>query len=232
MPNRQPRTSKLTTSLEKRLNAYALTAAVVGFGAAFTAPDAAAKVVYFPVTKTLTSGSFTLPLEGSGGEAWTFVDGFHMRSLTFDNLSVRPLNGAAVFVGNGYAEALAAGASIGPDAAFQSSPIRMEKVEFLSDSSLTMAYGPWANVSNRYLGLRFVLNGEMHYGWARFSVANTGSLTGGLHIKATFTGYAVETLANRPIQAGTTSGPEEDAGASLGCLAAGCNGRKQQQESK
>ena len=228
MPKRQPRTVKLTTSLEKRLNAYALTAAAVGLGAAFTTPDAAAKVVYVPATKVLTSGSFTLPVEGSGGEGWTFFDGYHIHSLTFDTLSVRPLNGAAVVVGKGYAEALAAGASIGPDAAFQSSPIRMEKVEYLSDSSLTMAYGPWANVSNRYLGLRFVLNGETHYGWARFTVANSGSLTGGLHIKATFTGYAVESVADRPIQAGTTSGPEEEAESnSLGCLALGCAGRHQ-----
>ncbi len=223
-PNPYP--IQLTPSLEKRLTAYTLTAVAAGLGVAFATPGAEAKVIYIPANKILTSGTFALPAGGGSRSGWTFFDGFHNNSFSFDNLSVRPMNGAAVSVANGYAPALGSGASIGPNKIFQSTPTRMEKVTFLSDSSLTQAYGPWANVSNRYLGLRILINGETHYGWARFSVANSGSLTSGVHIKATFTGYAYETIANRPIQAGATTGPVEAANSgSLGCLAMGCAGR-------
>jgi hypothetical protein len=124
--------------------------------------------------------------------------------------------------GGGYAQALAAGASIGPSGVFQSQKTRMEIVQWLSDSSQTLAYGPWRNVSNRYVGLKILINGSTHYGWARFSVANSGSLTTGVSIKATLTGIAVETIADKPIKAGQTTASETKG--SLGCLAAGCAG--------
>jgi hypothetical protein len=225
MQKRRPGTRpvQLVPSLEKRLNAYAVTAAAAGIGMGLTARSAEAKVVYIPANKVLTSGTFTLPVDRI--PSWTFFDGFHSHSLSFDTLSVRPLNGAGVSVANGYARALSAGGSIGPNGVFQSQPVRMERAMWLSDSSMTLAYGPWANVTNRYVGLRFVVNGKAHYGWARFTVANSGSLTQGVSIKATFTGYALETAADRPIPAGKMSGPEESGtSGSLGCLAIGCTG--------
>jgi hypothetical protein len=57
--------------------------------------------------------------------------------------------------------------------------------------------GPWVNTTNRYLGLRLVINGQIHYGWARLSINN--SLTG------TLTGYAYETVPNTQIIEGATS---------------------------
>jgi hypothetical protein len=57
--------------------------------------------------------------------------------------------------------------------------------------------GPWVNTTNRYLGLKFVISGQTHYGWARVSV-NSG-LTGKL------TGYAYETVPNTQIIEGATS---------------------------
>jgi hypothetical protein len=207
--------------LENRLNAYALSAAA-GIGLALI-PRAEAKIIYTPENKVLNSGELLLPIDDAA--RFAFFNGLESKFLSFKVLSVRPLSGAAVMVGGGYAQALASGASIGPSGVFQTQKARMEWVEFLSDSSLTQAYGPWANVSNRYVGLSFVINGQTHYGWARFSVSNSGSLTGGVKIKATFTGFAVETVANRAIQAGQTSGTEENASlGSLGCLAAGCTG--------
>ncbi len=226
----RPPAPKSIPSLEKRLSAYALTATAAGFGMTLTAVNAEARVVYTPADKVLTSGSFTLPAGNTPG--WTFLNGFHSQSLSFDNLSVRPLNGAAVSFANGYAQALPAGASIGPNGVFETKVARMERVTFLSDSSLTQAYGPCANVSNRYVGLRFLVGGKMHYGWARFSVVNSGSLTSGVHIKATFTGYAIETVPERPIQAGATSDPEATNSRSLGCLALGCAGIVSKQAAK
>lgn len=60
--------------------------------------------------------------------------------------------------------------------------------------------GPWANVTNRYLGLRFILGGQAHYGWARLNV-NMRTLS------VLLTGYAYETEANVGIKEGHMRGP-------------------------
>ena len=57
--------------------------------------------------------------------------------------------------------------------------------------------GPWKDVTNRYLGLKFFIHGQVHYGWAR--VTNIGSST------FTITGYAYETTVGKSLQAGQTS---------------------------
>jgi hypothetical protein len=62
--------------------------------------------------------------------------------------------------------------------------------------------------------------GKTHYGWARLSVSlNFDKFT------ALLTGYAYETIANKPIIAGKTNGPEviTVAPASLGHLAQGAS---------
>jgi hypothetical protein len=59
--------------------------------------------------------------------------------------------------------------------------------------------GPWANVANKFLGFQFDINGETHYGWARFSVSARGSFP---TITATLTGYAYETEPDKTILAG------------------------------
>jgi hypothetical protein len=58
----------------------------------------------------------------------------------------------------------------------------------------------------RYLGLKFQINGETHYGWARLNVqVNTTKLT----IYSRLTGYAYETTPNTPIAAGQTHSASE-----------------------
>ena len=57
--------------------------------------------------------------------------------------------------------------------------------------------GPWNNVKNRYLGLKFQIKGKIHYGWARLNVTGSGLGT----IVATMTGYAYETIPNKAIVA-------------------------------
>ena len=80
-------------------------------------------------------------------------------------------------------------------------------------------HGHWVNVKNRYLGLKFQIKGKTHYGWARLSVQAISQ------ISATLTGYAYETIANKPIIAGKTNGPDVITvqPASLGHLAAGAS---------
>jgi len=75
---------------------------------------------------------------------------------------------------------------------------------------------------DRYLGLRFSIKGKIHYGWARLNVkVAEGS---DFDITATLTGYAYETIPNKPIVAGKIKGTdviEAVEPASLGHLAQG-----------
>ncbi len=67
--------------------------------------------------------------------------------------------------------------------------------------------GPWVNVTNRYLGLKFKIDGKSHYGWARLDVK---VLRKQRQIIATLTGYAYETIPNKAIIAGQTKGPGDN----------------------
>ena len=67
--------------------------------------------------------------------------------------------------------------------------------------------GQWANggkgLKDRYLGFRFQITDQVHYGWARVSVAIKGKV-----FTSTLTGYAYETIPNKGIIAGKTTGSD------------------------
>ena len=64
----------------------------------------------------------------------------------------------------------------------------------------TLRFGQWGGKEeNRYLGLEFRIKGKRHYGWARVSFIS------GYY---TLTGYAYETIPNKPIITGKTHGPD------------------------
>jgi hypothetical protein len=79
---------------------------------------------------------------------------------------------------------------------------------------------PWDDVKNRYLGLRFLINGKAHYGWARLNVSV--KVQSFCTLAATLTGYAYETIPNKAIITGKTKGPDVIVNhATLGELALG-----------
>jgi hypothetical protein len=99
------------------------------------------------------------------------------------------------------------GVVVGPERKFQSAPTVMHS-EIFSGTIFGFAsyksFGPWGEkrqFAGPYLGLKFRAGGEVHYGWARITV-QANQLT----ITATLTGYAYETVANRPIITGVTHG--------------------------
>jgi hypothetical protein len=53
-------------------------------------------------------------------------------------------------------------------------------------------------------GIKFLINGEVHYGWARLSITKSYYL---------LTGYAYETVANKAIPAGEEGGADGHAAA-------------------
>ena len=73
-----------------------------------------------------------------------------------------------------------------------------------STRSIGRCFGPWKNKQNRYLGLKFVIAGEVHYGWARLSESCWGYRN-----SAVLTGYAYETIPNQPIKAGQEQGTDD-----------------------
>jgi hypothetical protein len=75
----------------------------------------------------------------------------------------------------------------------------------------------------RYMGVRFSIGSETHYGWVRLTVYCSGGGT----IGGTITGYAYEKVPNKGIAAGQTySGATDDAteSATLGALSLGVDG--------
>jgi len=92
--------------------------------------------------------------------------------------------------------------------------------------------GNWINVTNRCLGLKFLIKGKAHYGWARLNDTLSQS-----KITVILTGYAYETVTGKPIIAGNTHGPDDteqpapasmirpaEKPATLGMLAVGARG--------
>lgn len=51
--------------------------------------------------------------------------------------------------------------------------------------------GAFANIKNKYLGVRFQINGKVHEGWVRFTLASSGTT-----ISGTMSGYAFDTVPN------------------------------------
>lgn len=110
------------------------------------------------------------------------------------------------------ASALPAGAGIGPKGHFSVHfPFVEEELFPKGAGSHYSDLGAWGGkgdgVQNRYLGLKFVLNNEVHYGWARLNVA-LGHRRQFDDVSATLTGYAYETIPDKPIIAGHTTGPD------------------------
>jgi hypothetical protein len=126
----------------------------------------------------------------------------------------------------------------GPERSFQSQALPMDSSNsfyYFGGGGTVNSFGPWGKgrkSTGPYLGFKFLIDGEVHYGWARVNVKSTF-----LDLSATITGYAYETVANRPILTGFTSGGVEassDASqqvqppvaGSLGQLAIGASGQR------
>ena len=203
-----PRTPiNLSDSTRKRLNAYALAASAAGVSTLALAQPAEARIIYTPAhVKFDRNTEALIDLNHDG------ITDFHVIN-NFSNFGNR--NSYRLFVsaygvpnsmlGKEDASALVAGAQIGPKQHFTN--INTSMAHFYTYSGrVTTSSGPWKNVKNRYLGLKFQIKGKTHYGWARLSA--TMHRNGIFGISALLTGYAYETVPNKPIIAGKTKGPD------------------------
>ncbi|HEV2176201.1 MAG TPA: hypothetical protein VGW33_03225 [Terriglobia bacterium] len=208
---RSERVSNLSESSLQRLNLYALAAGAAGVSLLALAPPAEAEVVFTPAHVEImpNGGGFQLDLNHDGIDDFRFGNnaGFYLTHLSVGIDFDRSMGGIQVKPGSHFFSALALnrGAKIGSSKSFNpcsgcsSYQLNMASVRDNGD------LGDWVNVTNRYLGLKFPINGETHFGWARLSVGVRGTT-----IEAILTGYAYETIANHPILAGQTSGTADD----------------------
>jgi hypothetical protein len=227
--------SPLTSKLEKNLWAYAAVASAAGVGMLASGPAAEAKVVYTPAHATLAS-TYALDLNHDGTVDFYFVRGnvvdvggsdrvsylqvCHMPSQNFSHICVSskssPIADNAVRILTSGAAALPAGAKIANGEKFEGPgvPALMAARHYYSNTFNTAQHwdAPWANggkgANNRYLGFKFKINGQFHYGWARLTVT-TNPNSQFSRFSATLTGYAYETIPNKDIVAGQESGPDE-----------------------
>jgi hypothetical protein len=215
------RNASLSNSIHRQLSAYALAAGAAGVAVLALGQPSEAKIVYTPTHQKLPlNKDFFLDLNHDRANDFRF----HITTSELDCSARRGTcstwDAAIAFVypqakGNGvvgkpaFASALRAGAPVGPKAAFNTSRGIMGGVQF-RDHALSYS-GAWADsgkpVDNRYVGLKFMIKGKIHYGWARFNVRiyrNPEST-----IRAVLTGYAYETIPNKSIIAGRTNGRDE-----------------------
>jgi hypothetical protein len=201
---------QVPAGLEKSLSAYAGAAVAAGVSLLALAPSAEAKIVYTPanITIPINGGPVFLNLNHDGIADFSFsqtlkstadsirlrVGGKNPRNQVWGRGILGISNRFSVF-----ASALRRGFKVQANKSyFQKAP---GWVMFSAGYSFygSGAYGQWLNTQHRFLGLKFTVGGQIHYGWARFTVAGQTS---------TLTGYAYETVPNQPIIAGQTKGPD------------------------
>ena len=212
--------AQINSRLGKSLAAY-MVAAAAGVGMLALAAPAQAKVVYTPDDQQVPPNvGLSLDLNHDGIADFIFSNFYSSTSSTLA-LSIGPVNPANEIFSTGsnrlsvFAAALPAGVVIGANDKFKKR--RGEGMANGLDLNST-CQGPWIHAHNQYLGLKFIIKGEIHFGWARLNVNCVYPHA----INALLTGYAYETIANAPIVAGETKGTEVSADpGSLGNLALG-----------
>jgi hypothetical protein len=193
---------------------YAMAAAAAGVGIVALVQPAEARIVYTPAHRVIM-GKHEIPLDlNHDGIADFTISNLSFctsdicgRTLRAVPVAQNKVVGVKGIGGPFYASALKRGSRVGPKQPFSGRLMAASGTEYAT-------VGPWLNVNHRYLGLKFFIKGHAHYGWARFNVtAGSGKIT------ATLTGYAYETIPNKPIVAGKTKEPDqigiEEPGAAL-----------------
>lgn len=244
---RQQSSALLSKPLDHFMKVYCTAAITAGVSVLALAQPAASEVIVtkknipIPISFFGDGPQVQISLTNNGVNDFSFSLYEFAYHSVFRSLAVRALEGGAIVTGaSGSRNAipLVRGAQIGPSANF--SPSRSAFIEHSrgvgggSSSGHTFYNkslgGDWGgNLKDRYLGIRFLINGKTHYGWIRLTVATT---TGHGAMAPTITAYAYETVPNQVITAGSKQGdPVSGAQAksqvpatTLGMLALGVDG--------
>lgn len=227
--------------LEKRVVAYAAAASAAGVSLLAISQPAQARIIFTPAHQSIAKHSaFSLDLNADG------ITDFKVSNLSSDVDVIRNTNGTSftfalirlypgvksnrVWGTANFQSALSKGVTLSSKGKFNQNYGFMGLVSSNQQVVGRNYMGPWApaggTVINKYVGLKFVINGQVHFGWARFNVKIRQAETTGS--QAILTGYAYETVPNKPIITGKTTGPDVETmpPVSLGRLALGATARR------
>lgn len=206
-PKASRKPSNLSESCLERLNGYALAAGAAGVGMLALAQPAAAEVVYTPADHVILRHS-SLPLDlnhdgkvdfylnqTSGCSSEGFCNNRLYAYVPFYRDHGNAVVGEKSFPWHAYA--LQAGAKIATGRPFGGTALYFNS-RFVGSKG--RCSGSWVSPTNGYLGLKFLIKGEVHFGWARVSAR----CELGTRVVGMLEGYAYETVANQPILAGQT----------------------------
>ena len=215
----------LNAKLERKLWMYATAATAAGVSLLAATP-AQAKVVVTQVNTAISPSvaidlnhdgiidfNLTKWVAGASIELFSFLAVCHSayshRSFQCVSSSSQPNDANLVRGTSNGALDLPFGAPIGPGQQFAGLKGRVvmggrHAINSASFHEQTW-YGPWvaggAGVQNRYLGFKFKIGSQFHFGWARVTVTTTADNG----FSAVLTGYAYETIPGKAIRAGATS---------------------------
>jgi hypothetical protein len=202
----------VSSCFHSRLNNYALAATAAGVTMLALAPLGEAEIIYKRANVHIVDNhSYFLDVNGDGTVDFTIGVG---RGSSSGGFVLPDQTGNEVVLSarsNYFASALPRGAVIGSGANFgppdDGGGWWMFRW-FFSTPKFGNCWGPeWRN---SYLGLKFMINGEIHYGWARM-----GDICSIRRQYTNLTGYAYETIPNQGIVAGEKKGEEEGEDESL-----------------
>ena len=232
--------SGLSKTIDRNLRVYSTAALAAGVSMVALAKPAQSEVVFTKKTIQVPENPslpFALDLNHDGITDFYAYQWYSAYPFSDHALQIFPPSGGAgrlVADRHNYALALARGAKIGPAAHF--STVRRD-VEFVNSNDDTYnhfykryLYGNWGgNPKNKYLGIKFLIKGQTHFGWIRMTV-----ITDPRGLSTTITGWAYETVPNKAITAGSgapaaiettdTDDAQKPTAPSLGTLALGADG--------
>jgi hypothetical protein len=222
LPQSARKFPKLSEPINQRLNMYALAAGAAGVGILASAHPAEAKIVYTPshIRINVNGALVNLDLNHDGISDFQFYAGYQGPGVPGrgfspqegnhgSNLEVTPAQPSnrvwAVESKNVLcAAALPRGTRVGSHGPFQPGHSSLPMAFANGNSTGGAAFCPWLKVQQAFVGLKFVIQGKVHFGWAR--IKRVSGLVG---FPAVITGYAYETVPNKPIVTGKRYGAND-----------------------
>jgi hypothetical protein len=174
--------TRLSTWLEKSLSCYAGAALAAGVSLLALSPSADAKIVYTPANTDIPVNGGLVPLDLNHDGIADFSFSNRSSNEDWDSWSLKASakvqgnriwgRGSFSSVSRGgpvvFASALRARFEVGPNGLYFQNGNRglMARGAFSNYANTT--YGQWLYTKHRYLGLKFMVDGQVHYGWASY----------------------------------------------------------------